>query len=238
MVEFVFPLDRVVAYRVGPHAFPLRPASQTRAWMLKSEMRFSNRCLPLRTANGIGWFVLNPKEVTVEWDGNALHSSEPEHAKLHFGERVITFEQGHLFRTDPGWGIWVKGPPNIENGPLQNLEAIVETDHLPYPFTINLRFAAPGRVRLRKGAVLAQLIPYPLSSVANVELTVSDLSSEPLLGEHQQRWIDERARMKGKKAPWHGWYSRGVDCPFPHQKIVQNGINDGADLNIDADASD
>lgn len=193
---------------------------------MKPATRFSNRCLPLRIANGIGWFVVNPKDVTVEWDGTKLMSSDPSHAKLHFGERIVTFDQGHIFRTDPGWGIWVKGVPNTESGPLQNLEAIIETDQLPYPFAINFRFAAPGKIRLRKGAVLAQLVPYPLASVASAKLMIADCKDEPLLDQARKRWVAAREACSGTKQPWHGYYAKGVDCPFPHQRIIRNDVEE------------
>ena len=65
----------------------------------------------------------------------------------HFGHGVLTFHTGYLFRTSPGWALWCRGAPNTVKHGIVPLDGLVETDWLPFPFTMNWRFTRPGTVR-------------------------------------------------------------------------------------------
>ena len=64
---------------------------------------------------------------------------------------MLTFHPGYLFRTPPGWSMWAMGPPNHIKDGIQPLAGLVETDWLPFPFTMNWIFTRPGTVRFEKG---------------------------------------------------------------------------------------
>lgn len=68
---------------------------------------------------------------------------------------IVTFHTGHLFRTPPGWGVWVTGPPNWPKDGIAPLTGLVETDWLPFPFTMNWQMTRPGEVVFRKGEPFA-----------------------------------------------------------------------------------
>ena len=124
--------------------------------------RHPYRCLPLTMANSTGWEILCPVGFTAEWNGGRpprTSSSPPttripdfqDFAKSHFSHGVLTFHPGYLFRTPRGWSMWVMGPPNHIKDGIQPLVGLVETDWLPFPFTMNWHFTRPGRVRFAKG---------------------------------------------------------------------------------------
>ena len=72
-------------------------------------------------------------------------------AVSHFGHGVLTLIPGYLFRTSPGWALWVRGSPNTAKRNLVRLEGLVETDWLDFPFTMNWRFTRPGTVQFERG---------------------------------------------------------------------------------------
>src|SRR5579875_3362424 len=95
---------------------------------------------------------------TAEWNGGKAnediklrpdrpHPDFHEFVKAHFTEGVLTFHTGYLFRTSQGWDMSAGGPPNLPKDGIQPLTGIVETDWLPFPFTMNWKFTRPGRVR-------------------------------------------------------------------------------------------
>ena len=141
-----------------PDIVPGRPQ---RAWMESFLDRHPYRCLPLTMANTTGWEVLCPVGFTAEWNGGT-HQNDitltPDHpypefadfAKSHFSHGVVTFHPGYLFRTEPGWDMWCGGPPNHIKDGIQPLVGVVETDWLPFPFTMNWVFTRPGRIRFEK----------------------------------------------------------------------------------------
>ena len=112
-------------------------------------------------ANSTGWEILCPMAFTAEWNGGRNqaditfkadypHPDFDDFIKSHFSEGVITFHPGYLFRTPNRWSMWVCGPPNHIKDGIQPLTALVETDWLPFPFTMNWIFTRPGRVRFEK----------------------------------------------------------------------------------------
>ena len=73
-------------------------------------------------------------------------------AVSHFGHGVLTLHTGYLFRTSPGWALWVRGAPNSAKRNLVPLDGLVETDWLEFPFTMNWRFTRAGQRRVRQRA--------------------------------------------------------------------------------------
>lgn len=141
-----------------PELVPGRPQ---RAWMDRFHGRHPYRCLPLTMANSTGWELLCPMGFTAEWNGGknqadiTFKSDHPhpdfdDFIKSHFSEGVLTFHPGYLFRTPNRWSMWVSGPPNHIKDGIQPLTALVETDWLPFPFTMNWIFTRPGRIRFEK----------------------------------------------------------------------------------------
>ncbi len=141
-----------------PELVPGRPQ---RAWMDRFHGRHPYRCLPLTMANSTGWELLCPMGFTAEWNGGKNQADitfKADHPhpdfdvflKSHFSEGVLTFHPGYLFRTPNRWSMWVSGPPNHIKDGIQPLTALVETDWLPFPFTMNWIFTRPGRIRFEK----------------------------------------------------------------------------------------
>ncbi len=102
-----------------PDIVPGRPQ---RAWMEGFLDRHAYRCLPLTMANTSGWEILCPVGFTAEWNGGpdqaditfkADHPHPDFHdlVKSHFSRGIITFHPGYLFRTPPGWSMWVQVAP-------------------------------------------------------------------------------------------------------------------------------
>jgi hypothetical protein len=85
-------------------------------------------------ANGVGFRARwtggsGVEDVKIELDAQCDPINEPVSL---FGQGVLTFHIAGLFRTSPGWNLWVGGPPNhIEDG-IAPLSGIIETDWSPY----------------------------------------------------------------------------------------------------------
>jgi hypothetical protein len=120
---------------------------------------YAYRCLPLSMANTSGWEITSPLDFEVTWNGNqdinAITARAPgvdpnalrALITSHFAHGILTFHTGWLFRTSPGWGLWVRGAPNDAKDGIHALDGMVETDWLPFPFTMNWRFTRPCTVR-------------------------------------------------------------------------------------------
>ena len=131
----------------------------------------------------------------MEWDGNESPSglkiwpteelSESQKHFLptsHFGSGVVTFHVEFMFWTEAKIAILTKGPANMPKHGIQPLEGVVETDWLPYPFTMNWRMTAKNqRVRFERGEPICQVIPWPMGLIESCECEIVSLHTNPEL---------------------------------------------------------
>ena len=96
----------------------LRPSPPRRHWM--DELPHAYKCLPLVIANQWGWQILCPTDIVITWSGDPnLAGLQIDVApqflpaiKSQFGSGIVTFSLPWLFRTPPGWDLYLKGPSN------------------------------------------------------------------------------------------------------------------------------
>jgi hypothetical protein len=200
-----------------------------RAWMDHFADRHPYRCLPMTMANTSGWEVLCPMAFTAEWNGGLMqediklqpdhpHPDFHKHVTSHFSHGVVTFHPGYLFRTPPGWSMWVMGPPNQLKDGLQPLAGVVETDWLPFPFTMNWVFTRPGKVRFEKGepfCFITLLQDHPLHEIQPV---IRRMDADPELTHQYSVWERHRGEFNRKifrqdpdavKQAWQRFYFKG-----------------------------
>lgn len=209
-----------------PRIIPGRPE---RKWMDAFGARAPYRCLPLTMANTSGWEILCPAGFTAAWDGGASTASivitpdDPTNAHLmpmsHFAYGTITFHSGYLFRTEPGWALMAGGAPNGEKHGIVPLTGLVETDWLPFPFTMNWLFTAPGAVRFEAGEPFCFVSLVEQARVDSVQPVIRSLDSDPALKAEYEAWSTRRAEFNQKleegdaatvKESWQRFYFKGA----------------------------
>ncbi|MEJ0058561.1 MAG: DUF6065 family protein [Terricaulis sp.] len=182
---------KLTCYPITPLAVEMRPGRPERDWMDALPHKHAYRCLPLVIANTSGWDLLVPGPFRATWNGgpnvsditieSPFHlppNGHASHVVSHFGGGVLTFHTHYLFRTEPGWDLWVGGAPNHIKHGIQALTGIVETYWLPQPFTMNWRFTAPGTVSWSAGEPFATIMPVPHTAIDAVEPVIADLEKE------------------------------------------------------------
>ncbi len=207
----------------------LVPASRTRDWMDKTPGAFAYHCLPLVMANSLGWFLLNNVPCEMEWDGTEPASglkvwateeltAAEKHLmpSSHFGSGVLTFHAEFMFCTEKKMNLITKGPANMPKHGIQALEGVIETDWLPYPFTMNWKMTAKNtRVRFERGEPIAQLIPWPSDLISTVEPEIRTMDSNPELFAKYEDYrkkrtvFNEKFKYDGSKR--QKYYVRGED---------------------------
>lgn len=185
----------------------LAPAPGKRDWMDETPGKFAYRCLPLVMANQAGWVVGCPLDFSLVWDGGdamgAIRLDFPRgegrnagQIRSHFGSGVLTFSLPWLFRTSPGFGLWVRGPANTMKDNMQPLDGVVETDWAPYTFTMNWRVMRPNiPVSFRKGDPICMLVPFPLALLEEVKPRVRQLSEDPVLEQDFKAFVAGRGAV-------------------------------------------
>lgn len=184
----------------------IQPASSRRDWMDATGDKFAYRCLPLSIANAHGWVIHCGGGFEAEWNGDAgpegvrvfpLGDGVAE-ARGHFGYGILTIAPLAVFRTDPGYNLWVTGPPNTFKDGIQPLSAVVETDWIPYHFTMNWKFTRPNhRIRFEKGEPYCFLFPVKRGATEEIEPKLKSLGDEPSIA-HQVEYANKMRLFLGK----------------------------------------
>jgi hypothetical protein len=221
-------------YPVSERPPELVPGRPQRAWMDRFAGRHPYRCLPLSMANSSGWEMLCPVGFTAEWNGGAHQNDitiRPDHphpdfhllVSSHFSHGVMTFHAGYLFRTPPGWSMWVMGPPNHIKDGIQPLAGVVETDWLPFPFTMNWVFTRPGRVRFEKGEPFCFITLLQDKTLHEVQPVIRRMDRDPELRHQYDVWQKHRNEFnkrifrgdpEASKEAWQRYYFKGE---FPEE---------------------
>lgn len=220
---------RLIAYRTTPVPPVLRPASPRRAWMDATLNKFAYRCLPLTMGSQYGWELLCPRSFEARWHGRQstkaitivpLGSGSGILPESHFGDGILTFHPCHLFRTEAPYQLFVSGPANVRKDGIAAMTAVVETDWLPFTFSMNWMFTRPGvTVRFEEGEPFCQFFPVHGDLLEQVEPEVRGMESDPELMTQYREWTDSRdsfneeLKVPGSEADkrkWQQFYNRGT----------------------------
>lgn len=224
-------------YRTHPgyKIFDVVPLSLHRDWMTESRGKYAYKCLPLNIANQYGWAVLSPANFSVSWFGGAhennveVTSDDPDFEDYmvisHFGEGTFTLQLDFIVQTPENYSTYIRGIPNKLDSILKPLDAIVETDWLPYPFTYNFRFVETGMVDFKKGEPLLCFFPIERNSVENFQLEELSVADNQEMQDDYQKLLrlrQETAIANKDKIVLQRFYNQ---TEAPHKKFnVKNHI--------------
>src|SRR3954468_6258012 len=215
----------------------IRPAPAKRDWMDGTPESFAYRCLPLNIANAHGWELLNPCAFDACWNGRTdtgavairLHAEGPvaSVATSLFGQGILTFHIPAIFRTPPGWNLWIGGSPNAPKDGIYPLTGVVETDWSPFTFTMNWRFTRLNpRFLFAAGEPICFFFPVQRALLDDIKPALAPIEAEPGLLQRFQQWSKGRdafvLRMANEPPPapadkWQKHYYRGVDMSEQEQ---------------------
>jgi len=199
-------LDAYMIHSIAPDFVPARPR---RKWMDTFMDRQPYRCLPLTMANSTGWELTCPFDLEIKWTGGprnehlTITSPDksaflPSFVSSHFQKGIVTFHTGYLFRTPPGWAVWCMGPPNWPKDGIYPLSGLIETDWLPFPFTMNWQMTRPGKVTFEKDEPFCFMTLSEHHRLEEVEPRVKALSSDKSLKLEYENWSQSREEFNNK----------------------------------------
>jgi hypothetical protein len=217
-------MTKLRAVAVIPDALPLVAAPQERDWMEIFPSRHASRCLPLTVANCHGWEILSSHDCRIGWNGGmriqdlTVECADPHFCESHFSSGIVTFRVGYIFRTDPGWNLFVTGPINRFKDGAAPLSAVIETDWLPYTFTMNWRLTRPGFVEFKKDEPLAHIMPIRRHDLDDIAPEIVSIRDEKEIAAEHDAWRDARDEFMRRvnagdaatiKQGWQRFYYRG-----------------------------
>jgi hypothetical protein len=184
----------------GPSLMNITPSKMKRNWMDETN-GLAYRCIPLNIANEYGWVCHSPLTFTATWDGGISKESvtikyEEENAfdfcRSHFGYGIITIPPDFIIKTEENISIYVRGISNTGYDNIYPLDGVVETDWLPFTFTMNYKFLKPGSVTFQKGDPLFMFFPVERNFIENFDINQKPLSSNKELSEKYKKYGESR----------------------------------------------
>jgi uncharacterized protein DUF6065/2-oxoglutarate-Fe(II)-dependent oxygenase superfamily protein len=196
----------VKLHALTEHPPEVRPARAKRQWMDDFPDRHAYRCLPLSIANAFGWEVLCPIPVEIRWNGGPAvediqvigleelpgGASVDHFCRSNFSRGIITFHLDYVIETEPGWGILATGPFNDPKPTATPLAGVVESDWLPYPFTMNWQLMEPGITRFEEGEPFCFFLPVPARVLPTTELQIHRMADRPELAARHNQFREAR----------------------------------------------
>ena len=224
---------RLILYPTSAIRPVVRPAAVTRPWMDDAPQAFPYRCLPLNIANAHGWQILNPVAFAAVWTGSAgtdgivTNPAVPGAtvpALSHFGQGILTFHVTGLFRTEPGYDLWVGGPTNMFKDAIQPMTGVVETDWSPFTFTMNWKFTRTNQpVTFAEGEPFCTIFPIRRGLVEQVHPEFKSMADDPEVQTAYTKWATDRANFNkdlsvpgsaAQAAKWQKDYFKGTMTEF------------------------
>ncbi len=220
---------KITAFELIDAPLKIKAAERARDWMEASPDRFAYRCLPVALANQVGWDILCPVSFTAKWNGRSsldaikidFHAERSELVSSHFGDGILTFTLGYIFRTTKSHNLWVKGPTNSPRDGIAPLEGLIETDWAPFSFTMNWKFTrSRHKVAFEKDEPICRIIPFPRHYITKFEPAIRKLHQDPKLHSQYVAWRDSRAGFiadlkdtdsSAAKEKWQRTYMKGQD---------------------------
>jgi hypothetical protein len=144
----------------------------------------------------------------------------------------------YILNTSENNNLFVKGPTNYFKHGAQALEAIIETDWIPYTFTLNWKITKPHeKVSFFKDEPLATIFPIPRGYIESFQAEEHVFDTEDPLYKEHIIWANKREELKKEPKQQHGYYTRGVvdsgsnkifekhqrsivGCPFSQNKNI------------------
>lgn len=192
----------LIAYQLGPSELPLVPAPRARSWMSNTDQNFANRCLPMLIANQSGWVLLNNRGFGAWWNGETRKeaisvayepSDAPPLAGSFFGYGILTWSIPFVFRTPPGYNLWVRGPVNSPKDGVSALEGVVESDWATSTFTMNWKITRPNTViQFAAGEPICMIVPQRRGELEEFRPRILPFEEEPELAERHKAWSSSR----------------------------------------------
>jgi hypothetical protein len=206
-------------------------------------------------ANQHGWLLLNRRKIAVIWNGGPdpaalkidyLDGEDPRDAVSIFGCGILTFTVGYLFRTPPGYNLYVRGPANMPKDGIVALEGVVESDWTEATFTMNWKVTRPNHpLVFEKDEPIAMISPWRRGEVERFRPELRMIGEDPALATLHREWAASRAKhnsdlkipeSQARKDGWQRHYVRGISIRQEpaHEHQTKLSLVDFADKRLTA----
>lgn len=201
-----------------------------RDWMDDTVDGHAYRCFPVTLANGLGWGLSFPKDISFVWDG--ISDTSGNHVKILEGEEycyteranaTISFKTGIIFETDKDVSLLQMPVPNMFIDGAQAFTTIMSTSFFKGEFPCALRINKPfTKITIKANQPFISIIPISLTSLQNSFIEIDDpknIKNNLILKEEEHLEIIKEKTDAGQ---WTNFYRDAVN--YKGQKIGEHEV--------------
>jgi hypothetical protein len=201
-----------------------------RDWMDNTVDGHAYRCFPVTLANGLGWGLSFPKDISFIWDG--ISDTSGNHVKILEGEEycyteranaTISFKTGIIFETDKDVSLLQMPVPNMFIDGAQAFTTIMSTSFFKGEFPCALRITKPfTKITIKANQPFISIVPISLTNLQNSIIEIDDpknMKNNISLDEKEHLDV---VKEKTKNGIWTNFYRDAVN--YKGQKIGEHEV--------------
>jgi hypothetical protein len=175
-------------------------------------------CFPVSLANGLGWGISFPEDISFIWDG--VSDSTPDHVKILKGEKyaysgrangTISFKTGLMFKTDSNVSLLSMPAPNYFVPGAQAFTTIISSSFFVGDLPCAWMVTQPNvEITIKAGTPVVAIIPIDLEDLQNSEIEIQDLSTFPAPEFSEQDYGQELYKIQ-QEGKWADFYRNAKD---------------------------
>jgi hypothetical protein len=206
-------------YKVRQDAADISPLSVKRDWMDATHDAHAYKCFPVSLANGLGWGLSFPEDITFIWDG--ISDTLPHHVKILSGEKyvypdranaTISFNTGLMFKTSPDYTLLQMPVPNQHIDGVSPFTTLISTSffkgELPCAWRIT---RANQEIIIKAGTPVISILPISLTNIQNSELYLKKHQDLPFDFFKDGPGYAEKVADINKSGNWSNFYRDAVN---------------------------
>lgn len=180
-------MHNFLAYSTDPDLGQVSPLTITRDWMDDTWEAHAYHCFPVTLANGLGWGISFPEDISFIWDG--ISDSTPDHVKILKGEKyaysgranaTISFKTGLMFKTENEVSLLSMPAPNHFIAGAQAFTTLISSSFFKGDLPCAWRITQPNvEITIKAGTPVIAILPIDLAQLQNSELQIEDVSKLP-----------------------------------------------------------
>lgn len=196
----------------------LSPLQIKRDWMDETYESHAYKCFPVTIANGLGWGLSYPEDISFIWDG--VSDTSGSHVKILTGEKyvyteranaTISFKTGIVFKTPNNLSLMQMPVPNQFLDGVQAFTTIISTSFFKGDFPCAWRITKPNiPITIKANTPIIAILPISLSQINNSEMNEKHIDELKINQTFENEYSDAIENLN-KQGKWSNFYRDAVD---------------------------
>jgi len=190
-----------------------------RVWMDNVSEAHAYHCFPVSLANGLGWSIVFPKDITFIWDGIDTDKEEGHikiisgHEYVNENRRSATLSLNTMvkFITDDDLTILTMPVPNLFSNEFISYTTLISTSFYPHILPAALKIIKPNtEITIPANTPAVSILPISLSKINSHEMHIYDFEHDQEQ-EIKNKSYGEISQQYNRRGEWTHFYRNATD---------------------------